>query len=469
MRHTVAISDIHLSQLELTDGLWMRYRQAPFITDSDLVAMLDAFRERTRGDEIELVLNGDIFDFDAPWVQDGKTHLPDARRDAETAIFVLRGILRDHAELFATIGKILAENGTVVFVAGNHDVEFVLEEIRLFLRDTLTAAATASGATEARDAIASRILFRSWFYISTDNVLFEHGHQYDETNSCLTIMTPFSRDRKNIAPTFGSLVARYFCARLGYFNPHVEDSYMLSFFGYIKHGIRYYLFSSRSIVATFTRGMSRTLVELIRNRIPEVPEHREENIAAAIQETGVDRARIEEHLALSAPPLDVSLWRSLRTLGIDRLAFGFFVVTLAFIWQRLTHGPTLLAAAFPIAMMIGYVLIVRRQTTLDEVWSNVKNASRELSRIHGTHAVVFGHTHHAAGAWEDGIFYGNTGSWSAAYVDVECTKPLNDRRPLVWLTRKDETSPLTGGLVMWKDGEFTDPSPLPSFGTPNRT
>ena len=41
MLHTVAISDIHLCELEPGDGLWMRYRQAPYSPDSEVAAMLD--------------------------------------------------------------------------------------------------------------------------------------------------------------------------------------------------------------------------------------------------------------------------------------------------------------------------------------------------------------------------------------------------------------------------------------------
>ena len=73
MRHTIAISDIHLCEVERTSGLWMRYRQARYSPDNDLATMLDTVREKVRaggpGDQICLVLNGDIFDFDAPRVR----------------------------------------------------------------------------------------------------------------------------------------------------------------------------------------------------------------------------------------------------------------------------------------------------------------------------------------------------------------------------------------------------------------
>jgi hypothetical protein len=98
--------------------------------------------------------------------------------------------------------------------------------------------------------------------------------------------------------------------------------------------------------------------------------------------------------------------------------------------------------------------------------------------------VIFGHTHNPEGAWENGVFFGNTGSWSAAYHDIECTKPLFDERPLVWLRSVVHPRPrhsmppvqassaprlhevdLWGGLMVWKDGRFErratggDPAP----------
>ncbi len=50
MHHTVAIlPDIHLCvSSEPTDGLWMRYRQAPYSPDGEIAAMLDALRGEVR-------------------------------------------------------------------------------------------------------------------------------------------------------------------------------------------------------------------------------------------------------------------------------------------------------------------------------------------------------------------------------------------------------------------------------------
>ena len=79
--------------------------------------------------------------------------------------------------------------------------------------------------------------------------------------------------------------------------------------------------------------------------------------------------------------------------------------------------------------------------------------ARHIGRVHKARAVILGHTHHAEAAWEHGVFYGNSGSWSAAYRDLECTQPMYDERPVLWLTA-DDKGELSGGLWAWKDGRL---------------
>src|SRR5262245_26041511 len=57
MRHTVVISDIHLSEVERRSGPWMRYRQRPFAPDEQIAAMLGAVLEAVHpNSELTVVL-----------------------------------------------------------------------------------------------------------------------------------------------------------------------------------------------------------------------------------------------------------------------------------------------------------------------------------------------------------------------------------------------------------------------------
>src|SRR5690242_2948283 len=108
----------------------MRYRQRAFSPQGAVAEMLEAMRSRTGDDDLEVVLNGDIFDFDAPRVIDNESRFHDLPRDADHAVPAIKAILGDHPAFVDALGKILHSGGTVVFVSGNHDVQLTLPEVR---------------------------------------------------------------------------------------------------------------------------------------------------------------------------------------------------------------------------------------------------------------------------------------------------------------------------------------------------
>lgn len=442
MRHTVAISDIHLCEIERTDGLWMRYRQAPYTPDRELAAMLDALRDKVRGDELCLVLNGDVFDFDAPRVIDGKSVFHDLPRTAEHALPALAAMLDDHPEFVDALGRVLADGHEVVFVSGNHDVQMTLPELRALLAERLHAASGGRGT----------ITFRAWFHETPDGVVLEHGNQYDAYCCYRAPMAPFCEGRREaheIHPTMGSLTARNLIARMGYFNPHVDGSFMLSAFGYLSHWARYYLFSRRSLAFAFARGAVRVLAELIRRRFPATRAARHANVRAAVTETGSSLGSVARHARLFATPAQLST--ILRELWVDRLAFALVTGVVGLVLFLVARGPVLAAAALAPALFVTYELSIPK-TELGETWQRVQRVARRVARAHHARAVVFGHTHRPEGVWEDGVFYGNTGSWSPAYADLECTTPLSRERPLIWL--RSDGGEIEGGLVRWTEGGF---------------
>lgn len=456
MRHTVAISDIHLCELEPTDGLWMRYRQAAYVPDRELASMLDSLSERMGGDDLELVLNGDVFDFDAPRVIDGESRFHNQPRDAQHAVPAMMAILRDHATFVDALGRLLARGHRVVLISGNHDVQLTLPEVRSTLRRALVEACKRAGGPA--DA-GSRVEFRAWFYMNKDGVLFEHGNQYDQYCSYRFPLMPFHRDSRMIVPTFGSLAARNFAARMGYFNPHVDSSFMLSAFGYVRHWAKYYLFSRRSLAVAWLLGTIRSMVELVRRLDRGSRERRRQHLDACVRETGLSKRRLARHLRICATPADQTPARIARELWIDRLVLGGLALTMLAIGLFFARGPlAAIAALVPIAIVGLYELLMPKPG-LDEVWNRVQRTARRVAKIHRARAVVFGHTHHAEGTWERGVFYGNTGSWSAAFRDVACTEPVSDEKPVIWLTCDDARAPrsLSGGLVHWKNGRFEAP------------
>jgi UDP-2,3-diacylglucosamine pyrophosphatase LpxH len=461
MHHTVVISDIHLCEVEREDGLWMRYRQEPFSPDHEIAEMLARVRANAHGDELTLVLNGDVFDLDAPRVINQKSVFHDLPRTAANAVPSMRAILDDHPVFVDALARILAESHAIVLVSGNHDVQLTLHEVRGVVRDRLLEATeklhAEAGRSEPRAAILSRITFRAWFHRTADGIVIEHGNQYDPYCSFRYPMAPFGRDPREIQPTMGSLAARNLIGRMGYFNPHVERSFMLSTLGYFAHWARYYLFSRRSLAFAWVAGAMRTFLELFRVRDPETAARRRANSAAAARETGTSRRQVEGHARLFARPAEDRLGLVARELWIDRALLLFGTVLIGTVWLLITDGPLAAGAALAPALFVGYELLVPK-SPLDANWRRVQRAARRVARVQRASAVVFGHTHLPDGVWRRGVFIGNTGSWSAAFRDLECTQPLFDERPVVWLRSGGERGGLEGGLYTWKDGRFAEQS-----------
>jgi UDP-2,3-diacylglucosamine pyrophosphatase LpxH len=461
MRHTVAISDIHLCEVERTDGLWMRYRQAKFSPDDDLAAMLDAVRAKVLllKDELCLVLNGDVFDFDAPRVVAGESVFHDLPRTAEHAVPAIVAILDDHPAFVAALGRVLADGHEVVFVSGNHDVLLTLPEVRAVVIQRLLQAAPGTA--------VEKIVFRGWFHVTPDGIVLEHGHQYDGYCAHRYPMVPFEPEGREIHPTMGSLTTRNLVSRMGFFNPHVDGSFMLSTLGYLGHWARYYLFSRHSLMFAYAKGAARTLAQLVQRRFPASRARRRENVLAAARETGAPIARVARHARLYDTPAEDRLRTVIREFWVDRVALLGLTVVLGLVFFLATHGPLMAGAALAPVLFVTYELSVPKPP-LDAVWRRVQRAARRVARVHHARAVVLGHTHQPAGEWVDGVFYGNTGSWSPAFKDLECTVPMDEQRPVVWLISdgtRSSSSPLRGGLMRWQGGRFVEEEAAPVAAT----
>lgn len=124
--HTIVLSDMHLSETvapEPKRPLWMAYKHREHFIDEDFARLLAHFDQHLDG-PIELVLNGDVFDFD------NVTQLPD---DPEGRIdwlsrlrglaseewmsnFKMRCIIADHGPWFEALAHFIECGHRVVFI-----------------------------------------------------------------------------------------------------------------------------------------------------------------------------------------------------------------------------------------------------------------------------------------------------------------------------------------------------------------
>lgn len=435
-RHTIVLSDVHLSQTQPEDPkdpLWMLYRAERFHPDRDFAALVDRLLEETEGDALELVFNGDVLDFDAPWVKDGEASFDEFPLTDEGCAAQARRIVRDHRVWFDAVRKVLRKGHKVLFLSGNHDLELYFPSVREVLREEL-------GATD------DQVRFRTWFHVTEDKIYLEHGSQYDIHNGVRWPMLPLTRDRKTLHPVMGKQAFKRTGSRMGYFNPYYEETFYMGLFGYLRHFAKFYLRSHRNIIRTWAKGSWRTAAEIWRERHDE--DWAEENAELAARETGAPIEAVRKTQALRATPAEVTMLPLLRELWLDRVAIALFVVVAGSFAALFGVKP----AAFTLGVLIVAFVLYEVLTPKPDIrtYDSAPPSVRALWDIHGARAICMGHTHRPFAIWEDGKLFANSGSWCPAFKDQLCKEPVLAKRPFLWLT--SEGDELRGGLFWWKDG-----------------
>jgi UDP-2,3-diacylglucosamine pyrophosphatase LpxH len=437
-KHTLVLSDVHLSQAhpeDPADPLWMRYRRREHHPDAELAALVDHVVERFAGDRIELVFNGDLFDFDTPWVKDGTSSFDEFPPTNEGCREHVRLILADHEPFFRAVAKLLAHGHAVTFVSGNHDLELCFPAVREEIKGTLS-----------RWADATEVRFRAWFHLSNDGLYFEHGSQYDIHNGVRHPMLPFTREGDRLHPVLGKLAFRRTGSRMGYFNPYYEETFYMGLFGYLGHFVKAYALTKRSIVKTWATGAFSTVFEILRHRHDE--ERIEEGRAAVRAELGahVTDAQIDATHALRAKLAEETMIPVVRELWVDRVVMAAFVL-LVVTASVIAFGIALGAAA--LALLVVLFVIYEWVTPKPDIrtYDSAPPSVLALFDIHGVRAICMGHTHRPFVRLVDERMYANSGAWCPAYEDAECTKRVLERRPVLLLSTRDEA--LWGGLHWW--------------------
>src|SRR6266478_6144577 len=123
-------------------------------------------------DEVELIINGDCFDFLMV-----KPHDTGGVMDAGLAVEKLGRMIAAHGPFFETLGRFVSQPGRrITFMTGNHDIELCFVEVH-------------AGIVEAMGMQPGdgRVYFcPTPSYRPLPDVYIEHGHAYDFWNSDLS-------------------------------------------------------------------------------------------------------------------------------------------------------------------------------------------------------------------------------------------------------------------------------------------
>lgn len=464
--HTVILSDIHLTTAEppnVKAPLWRRFKQKDFFIDDAFGVFLKKIQAEADEKPIELILAGDIFDFD------GVTQLPERQRftinwlearrglnsEERKSRFKIRKIIEDHPVFLEALGRFIRAGNRVVFIIGNHDLE-------LHWPSTQKAILRSMQLSPDEE---ERVRFNNWFYISNGDTLVEHGNQHDYHSNCQNPINPRIKGlrKERIRLPFGCHANRCMLNGMGYFNPNSDRSYIMTATQYFKFLFKHMLRKEPLLLWTWFWGACVTLFMTLKESVmPEVkdPLAVEDQVEEIARKANATPRMVRELKEVHAPPVIMQPIGVMRELWLDRafivmgsLGVGSWAVGLLNVVWKVSYW--WITVAFTLLLLPFFLFYFR--SIKSKVIVDVKYYERAVkfgSKICRVKRVVFGHTHDFVHTNFDGIEYLNSGTWSPAFDDVECTKP-SCPKTFVWI-RPDTNNSDTrvANVFEWRKNEI---------------
>ncbi|MBI2711998.1 MAG: metallophosphoesterase [Bdellovibrio sp.] len=445
--HTIVVSDIHLADAEKPhpgNPLWKRFKRPKHFIDKEFKALLEYLQGQVKT-PIELVLNGDIFDFDSvmtipedrgfriSWIE----RMRGLASEEEKSVFKIGIILDTHPLWLDAIRDFLIAGNSVIFVIGNHDMELHWPAVRAEILARLSA-----GAPNYPD-LKDQVRFCEWFYLSNKDTLIEHGNQYDAYCLCSNPVHPLIRkgSRVLVRLPFGNLAGKYMINGMGLMNPHNTSSFIKATFA------EYIVFFYKNVMRTqpfllwtwfwsamVTMYYSLTEGFLPAMRDPLTVDARIEDIALRANTT------VSAVLALKEVHVHPAIFdpiKILRELWLDRAILLVLIIFGSFqFFGFLNVFATVSVWWFFVPTVIFLPLFIFYARSVQSEVDTSQQAAFHLAplsaRITKVKRIVQGHTHLENHSAVEGVEVLNTGTWSPAYHDVECTQPYG-RKCFAWI------------------------------------
>lgn len=441
---TIVLSDLHLADAEVDDPrrpLWKAYKRADYFCDADFAALL-AHLLATREAPLELVLNGDILDFDMvtklpkPEEAEGKVSWLARQRglssEAWMSVFKLDVILNDHPLWCESLRRFVEAGHRVVFIIGNHDLELHWPEVKALLRRRIGLAPEDE----------SRLVICDWFYLSEGDSLITHGHVYDPHCAPRSVIEPFVRvrGRKRVQLPFGDMASRYMINGMGYLNPHAVDNYIMSAFQYVGFYLRYMLRGQPFLLFSWFWSAIATLAVSMREQwAPTIRQPLEINprVRDIAERAKADPDMVHSLHALNVEPSAADPYVIISELWLDRGLMFLFICFLA------TQAVLAVNVVWPISPWWGLLVflllfplfVLYASTRKSRVFSEpllTEERADLIQAITGAHQVVLGHTHVPELRQVGPLCVLNSGSWSPAFAEPTCETRLGSQT-FVWI------------------------------------
>jgi UDP-2,3-diacylglucosamine pyrophosphatase LpxH len=162
----LVISDLHLAD---SHSIFEGFGDLQQSTLEGLLTSASTNGFSENADDVELIINGDCFEFlfMEPYEQQGITY-------PAHALAKLERVIDGHHLFFETLQRFISQNGRqVTFITGNHDVELAFKDVQERISEVICN----------KPELKKRLFFcHSYFYRPTPDIYIEHGNQYDFWN-----------------------------------------------------------------------------------------------------------------------------------------------------------------------------------------------------------------------------------------------------------------------------------------------
>lgn len=451
---TVILSDIHLADAEPLNPrrpYWKAFKRKEFFVDDDFAKLLRHLSAQAQ-EPAELVLNGDIFDFDTvmemPPLPPRPVHwlmrLRGLRSEEWMSRFKMDCIVRDHPVWFSALGEFVGHGHRVVFVIGNHDLELLWPAVQQQARVAMGLPPDDPG-----------VVFCNWFYLSGGDTFVSHGNQYDPYCSVPDPVNPLILvgGQPRVRIPFGDLANHYMLNGMGYFNPHATANYIMSGGQYVAFFLRYMARDQPLLIWTWFWSACATLVmtlmEFLRPAMRD-PLTVEQTVATIAERAHATPAMVRQLQAMDVPSACTNPLMIARELWLDRgllfaaMVYGAFQLVLAvnLVWPISPWWVLVpLSALFP--LFLSYSFRVRPETFVLPLLTPER--ADLIARITGARFAVFGHTHIPELRQIGPLLFCNAGFWSPAFAEPSCQRRLGTQT-FAWL-RPDGAQ---RSLAMWE-------------------
>lgn len=409
-RDLLLISDLHLGS-HLKPRTRGEYVHLAAEIERSFPQFIDHYMQRGRW---QLVVNGDFIDF---W----NVEIDIKEGDAEAlAVARLHAVLNDHPAVEDAMMRFLEAGNGVVFVAGNHDAEFLYPKVRRALASRLESgispgtssselSITRTGVQVLRRMEAGRVRFVPWFIHEPSGVWIEHGHLFDPACSTNAPLAPTRGGR--LVQTVAEVATRSFANLMPEMDYHAPDSWTV--LDYIRwaagRGLRFVV----RVVYLYLGMVGRMLALWVRYGRPdkEGRENHEARLSRMAANAGLRMGTLAALEQMAPPPTAVRIGGVLSVTAMDYVlaAVGGLIsgVVLAIaVGQPLGWG-----VLGGVALAAAGVWSVRRNKRARDVGGDMLKVASEVARVTEVPLVLMGHSHHGELVDVGTALYANSGSW----------------------------------------------------------